>query len=291
MPHNNSSETPMNLRPTITHPVSPPTPEREAWLAEQQQQLRPVNGGRGDNRLSLTGANLQNRLNQPVPPVPPNQSPVSTYTGNRFQSPVSSYVPTQMSIGPPQATPYYSSPRPMSEYNMPPSTPTAEQMARLNRRTQSPVQPNHQPMYRPHQSSDSRDFGVVPPSPPPGAWGAAGIRGSPSFNRAIASPNGLMRNSSRGSNRSINASRSTPNLLIPHSPRPNYQRLDTINSVNSAIVPLEHERSHSVIGNEHMMYGHENRRVVTDPALGDQTKKGKKKKKDGEKSGRRCVVM
>lgn len=290
MPHNNSSDMPTNLRPTITHPVSPPTPEREGWLGEQQQQLRPIHEGRGENRLSLTGANLQNRLNQPVPPVPQDQSPVSSYMPTHMQSPISSYVPTQMSMGPPQATPYYNSPRPMSEYNMPPSTPTAEQMARLNRRTQSPVPSHQQPVYRSQQRTDSRDFGAVPPSPPPGAWGAAGVPGSPSFNRAIATPNGLMRSNSRGSNRSPNATRSTPNLLNPHSSRPNYHRLDTINSVNSAVVPLEHERSHSVIGNEHMMYDHESRRVVTDPALG-QNKKGKKRKKDGEKSGRRCVVM
>lgn len=280
MPTNNSSEIPLNLRPTMTHPTSPPTPEREAWLVQQQQNLRPMSVGRGDNRLSLTGANLQNRLNQPVPPVPPDQSSVS------------SYRPTQAMAGPPLAVPYYSSPRPVSEYNVAPHTPTPEQLARLNRRSHSPGPPQFQSGYAPHQRTASRDFGAVPPSPPPGAWGAAGVPGSPSFNRAIATPNGLLRNNSRGSNRSISASRSTPNLLLPpHSPRPNYQRLDTINSVNSAIVPLEHERSHSVTGNEHMTYGHENRRVVTDPALAEQNKKGKKKKKDGEKGGRRCVVM
>lgn len=289
MPTNNSSDIPLNLRPTMTHPVSPPTPEREAWLAEQQQQLRPSSGGRGENRLSLTGANLQNRLNQPVPPVPPETSTIS------------SYVPTQMSADMSRVSSYHRSPRPVSEYNMAPGTPTVEQMARLHRRTQSPVtahlppgqysQPAF-PGYPAHRTTASRDFGAVPPSPPPGAWGAAGVAGSPSFNRAIATPNGLLRNNSRGSNRSIGASRSTPNLLLPpHSPRPNYQRLDTINSVNSAIVPLEHNRSHSIIGNEHMMYGDEGRRVLTDPVFAEQNKKGKRKKKDGEKGGRRCIVM
>jgi len=287
------------LRSTMTHPMSPPTPDRPAWLTEQDQLPMPTppSVGRSENRISLTGANLQNRLNHPVPPVPTNESPASQY-GPRGQA---SQAPTsynQAVTGPDMG---YSN-------HIMPSTPTAEQMARLSRR-QSPlptplqIGPPGGGFGHGYRNTASHDFGApVPPSPPRAAWGAAGVPGSPSFNRAMAAPNGLSRPNSRGSNRGgIGASHSTPNLLSSmhgpggyrHSPRPSYSRLDTINSVNSAMLP--HERAQSVVGGDSNFHGG---RIVTDPALmldGRRGKKNKKKRDDGstmeKEKGRRCVVM
>lgn len=287
------------LRPTMTHPMSPPTPDRPAWILEQGQAPLPTPPSvhRSENRVSLTGANLQNRLNHPVPPVPSNESPANPYTLSQNQGPIQ---PTYNQVVTNDSR--YSN-------HVPPSTPTAEQMARLSRR-QSPL-PTPLRAGPPgqgfggghtHRNTASHDFGVLPAAPPRSAWGAAGVPGSPSFNRAIASPNGLSRNNSRGSNRgSRGASVSTPNLLAPmegqggfgHSPRPSYSRLDTINSVSSAVLP--HERAHSVAVDGINLNGG---RVMTDPALvvdGKRGKKNKRRKDDastmGKEKGRRCIVM
>ena len=287
----------LGLRSTLTHPVSPPTPERQSWQEVQQQPPLPTppSADRREHRVSLTGANLQNRLNHPVPPVPTNQSPASIYGPSQAQN-ISAYREAQQSQT--QNMPTYSqAQQSQTLYATAPTGPSSEQMARLNRRQSplpSPLQagpPGH--MYR---NTASRDFGGAPPSPTPprAAWGATGVPGSPTFNRAIATPNGLNRPVSEASAHSIGASRSTPNLLQGQfSPRPVSHRLDTINSVNSAMVPLEHERSHSVMGNEHMMYGRDHR-MMSDPPIGIETlKKGKRGKHKGEggKSGRRCIVM
>lgn len=319
------------LRPTMTHPMSPPTPDRQSWIPDQPQQQQPPSPlptppsvGRSENRLSLTGANLQNRLNHPVPPVPPDETPARRY--ETLPAVSQSHSPPQQYTAqfPPRSSPQQQyqqqqySPQPVysgvtadayarnASHGMAPATPSAEQLARLNRRQSptpnahpSPLQPGHRAM-----GSAVQDFATLPPSPrqqanpPRGAWGAAGVPGTASFNRAIAIPNGLSRSSSRGSQRSIGASRSTPNLLAPsayhthnstHASRPSYQRLDTINSVDS----VAHERSQSVVG--YQEWGRSNtdpnlRYAANGPVLEQQpiakVKKGKK-----EKGGRRCIVM
>lgn len=253
---------------------------RQSWSQEQQTIGNPADANR-ENRLSLTGANLQNRLNHPVPPVPENQSPASPYGTQSGQQ-----MPAQMA---------YSSFGPSDvDYSMVPSTPSADQMARLNRRSISSLPTAFQAGLNQGQSTATRDFGAVSSTPPRGAWGAAGVPGSPSFNRAMATPNGLARNNSQGSNRSIGLSRSTPNLL--HGSRPPYNRLNTINSVDSAGVPLDNAGQ-----DEQITYMQDGQRRMTDPAIAVSDKKHKKikSKKDtasisGEKKkkkGTRCVVM
>ncbi|RMD43832.1 hypothetical protein DV735_g1350, partial [Chaetothyriales sp. CBS 134920] len=54
----------LGLRSTITHPFSPPL-DQEVALALPPPDHRPV-----PNSITLTGTNLQNRLNHPVPPTP-----------------------------------------------------------------------------------------------------------------------------------------------------------------------------------------------------------------------------
>lgn len=287
------------LRSTMTHPMSPPTPDHPTWLPEQNQPPPPAPPvvGRSENRLSLTGANLQNRLNHPVPPVPTNNSPASQYAPHSQDS----QAPATYNQAVTGADPGYST-------HIVPSTPTAEQMARLSRRVSplpAPIQiiPPRGGFGHGRRNSGSRDVDApVPPSPPRAAWGAAGVAGSPSFTRAMATPNGLSRPNSRGSNRGgISASHSTPNLLSSthgsggyrHGPRPSYSRLDTIKSVGSAM--LLNERAQSFGGEDVNFHGE---RVMTDPVLTADGKRGKKNKKRnddgstmGKEKGRRCVVM
>lgn len=180
------------------------------------------------NSLTLTGANLQARLNQPVPPTPTSLQRMSQAYDDRSQ-------PVSQQFAPPpanQVEPSYAVP-----------TPTNDQIANLNRRisqtTRKPVA-SIVTNGAPYTNGARRDLNGgpgVPPSPPAGAWGAAGVPGSPSFNKAISTPNGLMRSNSRGSGRSIPVSNSTPNLHAAppvRAGRPGMGRLETIDSVASA---------------------------------------------------------
>lgn len=264
-----------DLRPTITHPLSPPTPERE-----QQYDLTPparldVPKPSSAGSVTLTGSNLQNRLMHPTPPTPNSRMDHS-------------------------ATAQRNDGRDAFAF----SGPTSDQMANLERRMSGERRRPPQINTSSPRPSSSRD--QVPPSPPRAAWGAAGVPGSPSFNKAQRSPNGLSRPESRGSGRAIQMSASTPNLLAPQ--RPKYGRLDTIDSVGShhtdgglpsrprANSVADHIPSPVVEG-----FGAEERRAGTDPPFEPKKKRGKRRKGDDErsqmgfegvkKSGRKCIVM
>ena len=294
------SDPPLSLRATITSPMSPNILERSAEEIQAHQfssPLPPPNLVQPDaprreeinNNVSLTGSNLQNRLNHPVPPPP-------SHINQQIASP---YIPSTLHIGQP-APPTLLPPNRNSEpFTLRP--PTADQVANLHRRMSQEIH------RRPVSVSAStvfgsgpapRDFGV-PPSPPRAAWGAAGIPGSVSFNKARNSTQGLSRNNSRGSQRSFPLSMSAPNL---HLQRPRYGRLDTIESIASFGGAGENARSRvqSVVQgmgfvNEPM---HDDGRIVTDPKLYKKKKKRRAEKEpsdtsqDGrKKKGSRCVIM
>jgi hypothetical protein len=177
------------------------------------------------NSPTLTGANLQNRLNHPVPPRPTQSTQeISTI-----------YIPTALQVGKgPSPTTVLPPNRDSEPFTLRPPTP--DQMANLNKRV-SATRGRPSPISTTEHHSggeSSHDFAIVPPSPPRAAWGAAGVPGSPSFNKASRSPQTRSRNNSRGSQ----GSSSTPARL---SPRPRYDRLDTIESVRS-VPPHEDER-------------------------------------------------
>ena len=277
----------LGLRPTITHPMSPPTPEREPTLSTPSplSDSRPSPGS-----ITLTGANLQNRLNHPVPPVPDRTQQYAAAGSdpvNHFQR-----------AGPMQP------PQHSAVQDFPPIAPTQDQMANLHRRMSQHNQIPLAVVTNGAYPQGSR-AGQVPPSPPRGAWGAAGVPGSPSFNKAMNSPKGLARNNSTRSQRSIPISVSTPNLHAPQ--RPKYGRLDTIESIGSTHGHGEgpfRSRAQSladaipVTVREHVQSGMRN---VTDPVYEGKKKRGKRKKGDEERSqmavegkqkkGSRCIVM
>jgi hypothetical protein len=255
-----------NLSATITHPISPPTPEQspEDLIPSPSPVLPSSASSSSPKTITLSGSNLQNRLNHPVPPTPSSLQ-------QEMDQP---YIPPTLQSGqppPPQAV----LPQNTDAESYVLAPPTANQMANLHRRmSQEGIRgqaqrrrplsvATTQPVNgcRPSSQTDSQDFARVPPSQPRAAWGAAGVPGSPSFNKnqqRIWSPatNGNHAQSAGpgfdwgGSKRGVSYqydprqhqrantalgmyqtphSNSTPNLLE----RPKYGRLDTIESVTS----------------------------------------------------------
>lgn len=254
----------------------------QSRVSSTMTRTSPVDDGPSS---TLTGANLQNRLNHPVPPRPSQLSQETSPT----------YIPTALQVGkraPSSTLPPDSSSEP---FNLAP--PTADQMATLNKRV-SQIRRRPVPISTSVHRADAvaeHDFARVPPSPPRAAWGAAGVPGSPSFNKAGRSPQPLSRNDSRGSQRSA----STPNLLIS---RPRYERLNTIESIQSVHLQ-ERSRSHSqgMMDRPTLMESVVpvvQRRAVTEPKLA-KTRKQRRAEKDfldGSHDGKkrrpnRCVVM
>lgn len=188
---------------------------------------------------TLSGANLQARLNHPVPPIPPTleqmrlpQEPASQTTQSNPTDQYSAREPNALDI----------------HHSI--AGPTPDQMANLNRRfSQSTRKPL--PLISTNGDVSGSQIAAarnpsggsgVPPSAPRAAWGAAGVPGSPSFNKATNVPDTLSRSSSRGSGRSIPFSASTPNLHSAtggYTERPRIGRLDTIESVSSSYGPGE----------------------------------------------------
>ncbi|KIV87036.1 hypothetical protein PV11_02607 [Exophiala sideris] len=199
--------------------------------------------------ITLTGANLQARLNHPTPPTPTTYEQMwqSQYeTAGPPTPPKAAPPPTESTV--PTATPYSVAP------------PTSDQMANLSRRISQgawkPL-PSISTNGGVHQSQNTaaRDFSgrpVVGPSPPRNSWDAAGNTGPANFNKTLGLFNGAASNNSPGSGRSIPVSSSTPNLLSTNplytqDRRPQVGRLDTIESISSSYGPGEPGfRSHSI---------------------------------------------
>ncbi|KIW94277.1 uncharacterized protein Z519_05593 [Cladophialophora bantiana CBS 173.52] len=236
---------PYHLTPVSQRPQTAerPSPLNTAQHVQNLSDMAPAHKPSSSGSVTLTGANLQARLNHPVPPTPTSLDEMRLSQA---------YEPANQPVASQPAPPPVIQAN--GSYNIVP--PTADQMANLNRRvsytTRKPV-----PQVATHGSINQntaprnvRDSTGVPSSPPRGAWGAAGVPGSPSFNKAINTPNGLTRNNSKGSGHSIPISASTPNLHAPpavQAQRPRMGRLDTIDSVSTSYGPGEPgSRSHSV---------------------------------------------
>ena len=190
------------------------------------------------SHLTLSGSNLQQRLDYPLPPPPspgvsPNESPISLPQDALPHSTVQPPVLPPISIPSTSVTPIS---RPTTSSGLEPvnlpSMPSAYQLNNLQNRYSS----------LPAQSSASSSrlpfirlaHGVAAPSPPRAALGAAGNRSSLTSNIIEAPARSLSRSNSRGSTRSRSSSQSysasTPNLI-----RPQARRMDTIQSVASRL--------------------------------------------------------
>ena len=179
----------------------------------------PTRSERPGTPLTLTGANLQQRLEYPLPPAPSNSSVESLH--RRAVSHDSS--PLAGTNIPP--TPQQPNERPDSLANTVATAmgPTAQQLANLNNRSRQAPPPGAR---RPLPPSTVAQGGYPIPAPPRGALGAAGNPTSPS-NQA---PSRSLSARTLSLSASNSFSRSSPALL-----RPAPRRLETIESVSSFI--------------------------------------------------------
>ena len=178
----------------------------------------PTRSGRPGSPLTLTGANLQQRLEYPLPPAPSNSSVESLH--RRPDSHGSSSLGTNMPSTPQQPTERSDL---LANTVATAMGPTAQQLANLNNRSrQAPPLGARRPL----PPGIVAPGGYPIPAPPRGALGAAGSPTSPVNQAPARSLSG--RNLSISANNSF--SRSSPALS-----RPAPRRLETIESVSSFI--------------------------------------------------------
>ncbi|KAF6233249.1 hypothetical protein HO173_008538 [Letharia columbiana] len=179
----------------------------------------PTRSERPGSPLTLTGANLQQRLEYPLPPAPSNSSVEALHRrgGPHESSPLAG---TNM-----PSTPQRSTDRSDLLANTVATAmgPTAQQLANLNNRSRQATPAGAR---RPLPSGIVAPGGYPMPAPPRGALGAAGSPTSPANQAPARSLSG--RNLSLSASNSF--SRSSPALL-----RPTPRRLETIESVSSFI--------------------------------------------------------
>lgn len=204
---------------SVTKSIRRPNGSRLTSISQESQPSMPQRSGLGSlmslppsparerpgSPISLTGANLQQRLEYPLPPAPTNSSMESL--SRRFNT--SSERP---------ATAPRPEPSAYEEMNsIAASMPSAQQLANLNNRSRQAPPPQSAHRFPASIASPS---GYPIPAPPRGALGAAG---NPTASSPLHSPSRSL------SNRNSFA-RSSPALL-----RPTTRRLDTIESVSSFV--------------------------------------------------------
>lgn len=193
----------------LSSPISagprPKTPRRKPPGNSVSLPPSPTHDERpSSSSMTLTGANLQQRLEYPLPPPPTNSSMESL---NRRYNPPSAAQPAPSR---PEPSAY------QEMHSIAASMPSAQQLSNLNNRSRQPPLP--QPSRGLRSIHDPSGYPI--PAPPRGALGAAG---SPTSVSPLHSPTRSL--SSRNS-----FARSSPALL-----RPAPRRLDTIESVSSLV--------------------------------------------------------
>jgi len=270
----------------LTSPISPASqPPRPAVqsisLPPSPTRLR---NERSTLPLTLTGANLQQRLEYPLPPAPTKSSVESL---NRRYNP---QPPRPSTARAPEPSAYQQHQQDLN--SMASSIPSAQQLANLqNRSRQAPTSRSNPPNLHTTQ-------GYPIPAPPRGALGAAGSRTSAPLHPP-----------SRSLSQGNSFSRSSPALL-----RPATRRLETIESVPSFISrsgtrsgsrPHTADRRPGSSGHRSHSVGPALRldRAATEPLrkrnLFGKGNKGKKSKAnsngandvDGDAKGGKCMIM
>lgn len=179
----------------------------------------PTRSERPGSPLTLTGANLQQRLEYALPPAPSNSSVESLHRRAVSHSP-SPLAGTNMASTPQQPTERSDL---LANTVATAMGPTAQQLANLNNHSRQAPPPGAR---RPLPPGIVVPGGYPIPAPPRGALGAAGSLTSPANQAPARSLSG--RNLSLSARSSF--SRSSPALL-----RPAPRRLETIESVSSFI--------------------------------------------------------
>lgn len=192
--------------------------------------------------LSLSGANLQQRLDYPLPP-PPNH--IST-------SPSLPITPTPSSPTDPTPKPSTTAVQAAQEIEViTANMPSAQQLANLHNRYSNPSSPTTaSPVGRPLATTNT-------PGPPRGALGAAG-------NPSLAAERRRLSIAQRSS-----FAVSSPALL-----RPTPRRLDTIQSISSVVTEEGRGRSVDGIGDGMVIRRHRRSRSLGPVAGGREVRRG-----------------
>ncbi|MCJ1463090.1 hypothetical protein MMC07_001695 [Pseudocyphellaria aurata] len=274
----------------MTHSVTPPMPPIPAPLVPRKRVAghaksvslpsSPVTEefSSPDSALSLSGANLQQRLDYPLPPAP---NRIST-------SPSLPTTPTQSSRTGPTPEPLTTTVQADQEVGLIASNmPSAQQLANLHNRYSHPPSPTtSSPVGRPSPTTTT-----TTPGPPRGALGAAG---SPSL--------------AADRRRLLITQRSEFTASSPALLRPTPRRLDTIQSISSVVTEEGRGRSVDGIGDRMTIRGHRRSRSLGAVAGGREVRKGwwvgkrrRGRERDwdgtGEESereggkGAKCVIM
>ena len=211
-------------RPLVPRLRTPISPIPEPMNTSRQGQGRsvslpssPVNVVFPTSHLTLSGANLQQRLEYPLPPPPREADDMSNLPPHHGGSSPTSSQPTQL--------------RELVTSCMP----SAQQLANLHNRYSRPPTPQYHHTSRLDTNQSLRH---VNPAPPRGALGAAGSPTSSSPSRTRAPARSITQANSQSRPTSFFAS--TPNLF-----RPSPRRLDTIQSESSFVLGHSRTRSRS----------------------------------------------
>ena len=206
----------------LTSPISPIPEPRDSPVRSPNRSVSlpasPISGQFPSSYLTLSGANLQHRLDYPLPPAPNRRStdPPSTSPPTRSEDlsttethdhqPASTHIPDI------------------------PSMPSAQQLANLRNRYNQPP-PSH---TRRLPSGIQIRTDQHTSSPPRGALGAAGSPGSPQRRLSIAQQSSISQ-SQRNSLSNSSSQRNSFAASTSQLPRPGLTRLETIQSVSSFI--------------------------------------------------------
>lgn len=183
----------------------PPIPQRPVQAQSLSLPPSPTrNHDSPTSPLTLTGGNLQQRLEYPLPPAPTNSSVESL--NRRYTTAAAAPTPARS-----EPSAYQQHAQDLNSIAA--SMPSAHQLANLQNRSRQP------PTSRPQVPGLVTQGGYSIPAPPRGALGAAGS--------LTSAP---LRSPSRSLSNRNSFTRSSPALL-----RPTPRRLDTIESVSSFI--------------------------------------------------------
>ena len=289
---------------TLTHPISPPTPDRSPQeLIEDSSSIPTITETSIHERtVSLTGANLKDRLNRPVPPVPGTEQQIRDHPG---------YVPPRLQVGQPA--------RP----ELLPPNPNAEPFAQMNGQNSQAISTMHHQEIResprpslnlPNGAAVSLGWARTMPSPQStGGFIPNGIprqeSNSPTFIKNLQVPmsNGMVRSTpppgSAGSGISPMLTQSTPNLsLYPqwsHAQQqqgyPPYQHVPNLsydwNGGNMTAPPPPPWRMQSAYSENHQAYSGGNGEDTGSGMGISRRMTTKRRKEKKEKGGGKCVVM
>ena len=242
------------LAATISHPISPPTPDRSPQeLIEDSSSVPTITETSGHERpVSLTGANLQDRLNRPVPPVPNTDQQTRDHPG---------YIPPKMQLGQPG--------RP----ELLPSNRNSEPFIPMNGQSTQ-----HAPMLYHQVTRDSPRSSLNLPNGVAASHGWGRTSPSPQSIRAGGQPNGMPRQDSNSPTFGRNMQVPLPNVVARSPAAPPSSAGSGISPMVTQSTPNLHQQwshpqqqAHPQYQHAHnVSYGRNSMNLISPPAVPQQ---------------------